>query len=157
MFLSSIFSIGQLSCPMLAGFCLSVIFEECGCRWAGVQYIAASLLSLFCLPEKETAFFYVCVFGFYSFARHIMNKINNKFLRVIAKTAAINFSVTVCYFFEILFFIDMKELTINGYFLICLFYLLGNTILFLYEYSINAVLIRYRHQFRAKIIKIFDK
>ena len=72
MFLTGIIPFGTYDFPSLAGMALVLIAIELGYRYAFMVYAVVALLSVFFVPDKEAAMFFVLILGYYPVLKGII-------------------------------------------------------------------------------------
>ena len=63
--LGAILPVALFIAPAAGGIFIGAVGVECGRRWAWTAYGAAGLLGLLLVPDKETAFLFVALLGYY--------------------------------------------------------------------------------------------
>ena len=95
---TSIIPLATYIAPMLAGLFLLPVKEELGRKNALTSYAAVSLISVFIVPEKESAMMFVFLFGYYPIIKDCLDNIKHKILRISAKLAVFNCSTIAGYY-----------------------------------------------------------
>ena len=83
--------------PALATLLVLIAQEECGARMAGTLYVAVSLISLLFVPDKEIAFVYVFLLGYYPLLKPYLDRMRSRVLCVAAKMGIFNLAMVVAY------------------------------------------------------------
>lgn len=97
MFFSGILPFATYALPALAGIALIPTAVEMGCGTAALSYAAVALLSLFLVPDKETAAMFAAFFGYYPILRFRLERVRHKALRWLAKLGVFNLSMILAY------------------------------------------------------------
>ena len=143
--------------PPLAGILLLLIVNEIGYRWAFGTYVSISLLSIFFIADKESAVFFTMFFGYYPILKLFMDgRLHSRPMRALLKFLIFNVSVAaaiaICVF---VFHIPYDDFTESGYVLLCVFWVMLNFLLVVYDFLITALQNLYRRKLKEKIRKIF--
>ena len=93
----SVLPFATFCAPAMGGILLVPIAMECGMRLAWVSYAALSILSVLFVPDKESAFIFVFLFGCYPLLKAWLHRIRWRAARAAAKTAVFNLLVFACY------------------------------------------------------------
>lgn len=136
MMMGSILPFSTYSTPALAGVLSIPIIWEMGPRMGGLVYLAVSLLSIFMVPDKEAAFLFVFLLGWYPIARPKLQHIRNKPGRWGVKMILCNAAAVLTYAF-LLFVLTMPDLQAEfadwTVLFLAAFVLLGNVTFVLYD------------------------
>ncbi|MDE5671602.1 MAG: hypothetical protein K2I14_09130 [Eubacterium sp.] len=95
MFAGSLFYVFAYAIPMLLGIIVFMIHKTFGRSYAFYVYLAASILSMLFVPDKETALMYALFFGYYPIVKHYIERIKIKALSLLLKLLLFNLSVFV--------------------------------------------------------------
>lgn len=139
--------------PALAGIVLIPIAVEFGISTAWIAYFSVSLLSLLMIPDRETALMFIAFFGYYPFLKLKLDKIKPFILRIAAKLAVFNITISVSYWLLIwvfgLFYLA-SELQ-NGFGLLML--AMGNIFFPVYELALRNIYLLYYNRIRKVLFK----
>ena len=95
--LGAILPVALFIAPAAGGIFIGAVGVECGRRWAWTAYGAAGLLGLLLVPDKETAFLFVALLGYYPLVKPWFDKLRPAPLRVGAKLLLCNGAVLLMY------------------------------------------------------------
>ena len=110
MLLGTMVPFSTFLCPGIAGALAIPVLWEFGLRPGMLLYIAVSILSLILAPDKEAAFLFVFLLGWYPILRPKLQHIRNKPLRGAVKWVV--FAAAICAVYALLLFVfTMPELT----------------------------------------------
>ncbi len=138
---------------MLAGLCLFPVRIECGIRLACISFAAAGVLALILIPDKEMAFCFLFLFGYYPILKETLDHIRNRIVSYLLKLAVFNVSVIGMYF--LLLKIIALESVIqdfsenSGSYMMVLL-LLGNFTFLIYDRLLNMLQTLYWKKIRPK-------
>lgn len=154
MMLGTLLPFSSVSCPLLAGLCLIPAVWEFGALTGSVLYLTVSILSLIMCPDKEAAFLFLCVMGWYPVLRPRLQHITQKPLRAVVKSVLYNLSLALTYVL-LLFVFPLPDLvadakTWTGLFLSALV-LLSNASFFVYDRLLGTLTDRYVSRLRPKL------
>lgn len=93
LYLGSIIWLFAYVAPILAGFLVQTVNRCFGIKPSLLVYFTTSIISVFILPDKETALLFAMFFGYYPIARLYLDKIKKALLRVLSKLFVFNISV----------------------------------------------------------------
>lgn len=97
MLLGVIIPIAMYIAPALAALLVMIALEECGSKMAWTLYGAVSMISLLFVPDKELAFVYVFLLGYYPLIKPRFDAIRRGWVRVLAKLGFFNLALAVAY------------------------------------------------------------
>lgn len=143
--------------PMLTSFLMIMLRKTFSISDSLVTYIAASLLSVFLVGEKECMLSYVLFFGYYPIIYPSIQKIKSVILRTIVKLMIFNIMLTIIqlmlvYIFGIPFLSEGE-----GKIFIVLFAVMMNLILLIYDFTVKRIYILYTCRLEKKIKKYFKQ
>lgn len=95
--LGAIVPVAMYIAPAAAALLVLVAQEECGSRMAWTLYTAVSLISLLFVPDREVAFVYVFLLGYYPLIKPRFEAIGGRVLRTVAKVVFFNLALVVAY------------------------------------------------------------
>jgi len=158
MMLTGIFPFLTYALPAISGFLFSIIVIEINVKWAFTSYITVSVLSMFLVPDKESAFFFVLLFGHYPILKYLIETKINKHFRYIIKSIVFNLSVSFTYL--LLVYILRLPLLTNEFssysnIFLALLLLFGNVIFCIYDIALSQLIALYIYSYRDKIFKRF--
>ncbi len=153
MFLTGLIPFGEYALPAFAGFILIAIVIDINFKTALIVYFAVSILGLFIVPVKESALLFLFFFGYYPSIYLELNKIKNKFLKILIKFLIFNVSVTIAYLIFINLFSTPKKFTEFGKFTFLIMLAFGNIFFIIYDYAVKSCHYIYIYQFRPKLIR----
>ncbi len=155
MFLTGILPALTYTLPAFAGAILIILVIELGNKWAFMSYVSVSILSIFLAADKEAALIFIAFFGYYPILKNNIEKIKNKFLRILLKLLTFNFSMSIFIFLTIKLISFPRDITELMYLPIYWFVLIFiNFIFILYDYVLSGFIIKYNKTIKNTINKI---
>ncbi len=97
MLLGVIIPIAMYIAPAVAALLVMIAMEECGRKMAWTLYGAVSIISLLFIPDKEVAFVYVFLLGYYPLVKPRFDAIRRGWARAGAKLLFFNLALAVAY------------------------------------------------------------
>ena len=143
-------------CPALAGMLILPVVCEAGKRTGWLFYAGISVLSLLILPDKEPAFLFAALLGYYPLLRFTLEKLRPFVLRLLVKLAVFNTAVTLVYTLMLHLFgfealqQEMAEMA-GGALLLLL--VLANITFLVYDLAVYRLFLAYRKLLRPRILK----
>lgn len=153
LFFSGVFPMMEYAVPALAGLMLVPLVAELGYRYALLGWLAASVLGLLLVPNREAAFLFACFFGVYPIIKGVLEAKRNRKLEWIGKFACFNGCVLLCYalLIRLLGMGELAaELTAFRYGPLLLLGL-GNVVFFLYDLAMTRVISLYFLRIRPRL------
>ena len=142
--------------PAMAGIVLMIMVIEIGRKWALTAYIVIAILSMFILPDKETALVYVGFFGYYPIIKSLLEQKLNKILSLVIKLLIFNISVVGVYCIVIFVFkIPVDGLDIFKQYTIPILLAAANLVFLLFDFSLSRLVMLYLLRFRKYVRRIF--
>ena len=142
--------------PLAAGALLILMVIEINKRWALVVYAAVSLLSIFVVPDKEAAVFYVAFFGYYPIIKSALEKHLNIVIEWVVKFIIFNASTVAGYFFTTYVLgIPFDEIGEFGRYGMLIMLALANAVFIAYDVMLTRFITLYLKKFRRSFHKIF--
>ena len=102
--LGGLIPIATFCAPALSGFVILIAAAECGLRQGWLLYLALALLSPLLVPERETAFVFVCFLGYYPLLKVWLERVKPRLLRGVLKMAVFNGGIGLVYWFLLVLF-----------------------------------------------------
>lgn len=156
MFLTAVIPLMSYALPLLAGTLLVVMVKELGGRWAFGVYAAVSLLSIFVIPDKEAATFYVAFFGWYPILKPYLEGHFNTAVRYLIKFVIFNLSCLAGVGLTIYVFgIPFDETGELGKYGALITLLLANLTFFVYDILLNRLMFIYVRRWKKKLHRVF--
>lgn len=156
MLLTAVIPFMTYAIPLLAGALLILMVIEINKKWAFFVYAAVSLLSVFVVPDKEAATFYIAFFGYYPIIKSSLEKHLPIVVEWLVKLVIFNAAVVGAYFVSVKLlgipFEDMQELGKYG---IPLVLALANFTFVMYDIMLTKLVTLYLCKFRKTFKKIF--
>lgn len=154
MLMGAIVPIAMYIAPAVAGLIVMLAWVECGPKMAWTLYGAVSIISLLFVPDKEVAFVYVFLLGYYPLIKPYLDKIRKKWLNVAVKLLVFNGALAVGYgLLMLLFFPGWTQ--IQGQISEILFavgiLLMGNVAFYLFDKAIANLLYLYKMLWQPKL------
>ncbi len=143
--------------PMIAGAFLMVLVVEFGAGFAGLVYVAVSIISLLILGNKEAAVMYVAFFGYYPIIKSFIEKyLRRKIPCWIIKYLIFNVAMVAAYFIVTkIFMISFDDLEAFGKFALPLLLLAGNVLFFMYDILLTRLVSIYIYKWRKSVKRVF--
>ncbi len=142
--------------PMITGAFLMVLVIEFGAGFAGLEYLAISIISMLLLGNKEAAIMYVAFFGYYPIIKSFIEKHSKKFIGWIIKYAIFNVSMIVAYFVvSKIFMITFDDLEGFGKFAMPVLLFVGNILFVLYDIMLTRLVTIYLYRWQKYIKRVF--
>lgn len=147
LYLSSLISINTIFFLLGASALIPLCLLTTNLSTTLLVYISTSVLSIFFVPNKEVAIFYICLFGIYGILKYLIEKLDSTTLELIIKLVYFNLaSLLIIYLVKVFLFKNI--LTIPIY-----FFLIGLTIAcFVLDYALT-VFINYANNHLLKHLK----
>ncbi len=156
MLLTAVIPFMSYALPLVAGALLILMVIEINKRWAFIVYVAVSLLSVFVVPDKEAATFYIAFFGYYPIIKSTLEKHLPNVVEWIVKLVIFNAATVAGYLFTVYVlgipFDDMGE---YGKYGVALLLGLANFVFVLYDILLTKLVTLYMLRFRKSFRKIF--
>ena len=154
LFLTNLVPAASYSLPALAGALMVVAVIEIGESWAWAAYIAASLLSLLVVADKEASLIFILLFGYYPILKARFERIKTRPLVWAAKFALFNVAVIAEFFLTIhLLGVPEESYSLFGVYLPWVFLLMGNLIFLLYDYCVSCMVVVYCQRMHKMVHK----
>ena len=156
MFLTGIIPTLTYAIPAICGALLMAIVIEITSRFAGLVYVAVSILSLLMVADKEAAVMYAAFFGYYPIIKSFIEKKTNNGLSWIIKYAIFNVSMIASYFVvSKVFMITFDDIDSFGKFAMPLLLFLGNIVFAVYDIALTRLVTAYMMSWRKYIKRVF--
>ncbi len=142
--------------PMIAGAFLMVLVVEFGKGFAGLVYVAVSIISMLVLGNKEAAIMYVAFFGFYPVIKGLLESHLKKIPCWIVKYLIFNVSMIVSYFVvSKIFMISFDDMEIFGKYAMPLLLGAGNILFAVYDIMLTRLISVYIYKWRKSVKRVF--
>jgi len=156
MLLTGIIPFMTYALPLMAGSLIILMVIEINKRWAFVVYAAVSLLSVFVVPDKEAAVFYIAFFGYYPIIKSTLEKHLPIVLEWVVKFIVFNASTVAGYFFTTYALgIPFDETGDFGKYGLIIMLALANAVFIAYDVMLTKFITLYLKRFRKSFHKIF--
>lgn len=143
--------------PAVAGLCVMAVLIEAGALYAFLCYVSASVLS-FLIAEKEAAFMFICLFGFYPIVKAFIERIRKSVPEWIIKILLFNACAVVSYYAVTLILgVPAEEFAFIGKYGIYIFLALCNVAFVLYDIALSKTAVFYMQKIHGIVKKIFKK
>lgn len=154
LFMTGLVPFSSYCLPALAGFFLIPVTVEMGFRVALTVYGAAALLAPFIVPDYEASMMFVVLMGYYPIIRPKLQRIPQRFLRILVKLLIFNCTVVAGYsliirMFGMQFLLQDSSVTVS--FALGGMLLTGNIIFVFYDLAIQNLYRAYIFLFRKRI------
>ena len=142
--------------PMITGAFLMVLVIEFGAGFAGLEYLAISIISMLLLGNKEAAIMYVAFFGYYPIIKSFIEKYMGKILSWIVKYVIFNISMVVAYFVvSKIFMITFDDMEVFGKYALLILLLAGNILFVVYDIMLTRLVTIYVYRWQKYIKRVF--
>ena len=142
--------------PMITGAFLMVLVIEFGAGFAGLEYLAISIISMLLLGNKEAAIMYVAFFGYYPIIKSFIEKYMGKILSWIVKYVIFNVSMVVAYFVvSKIFMITFDDMEVFGKYALLILLLAGNVLFVVYDIMLTRLITIYVYRWQKYIKRVF--
>lgn len=142
--------------PMITGAFLMVLVIEFGAGFAGLEYLAISIISMLLLGNKEAAIMYVAFFGYYPIIKSFIEKYMGKILSWIVKYVIFNVSMVVAYFVvSKIFMITFDDMEVFGKYALLILLLAGNILFVVYDIMLTRLVTIYVYRWQKYIKRVF--
>lgn len=156
MILAGVTSTLVYAIPMITGALLMLLVVEFGQGFAGLIYIAISILSLLLLGNKEAAVMYVAFFGYYPIIKSMIERKFKGFLCWIVKYAIFNVAMILSYYVTTkIFMISFEDIESFGKFALPLLLLAGNVLFVMYDVALTRLVTIYIYKWQKYIKRVF--
>ncbi len=156
MLLAGVTSTLVYAIPMITGALLMMLVIEFGVGFAGLIYVAVSILSLLLLGNKEAAIMYVAFFGYYPILKSILEKHFKGIICWIIKYVIFNIAMILSYFVVTrIFMISFEDIESFGRFALPLLLLAGNVLFVMYDVVLTRLVSIYLYRWRKHIKRVF--
>ena len=157
MFLGSIIPAANYALPAMAGILLMVVAIEINSKWAFMIFLAVSILSMLLVPSKETAVFYIMLFGHYPIIKGFIERIHSAVLVWIIKYLVFNVCVVSAFLLIMpLLGIEPEGMNNLGKYSVYILWGLGNIAFAIYDLALTGIVGMYMsslHKHMKKLIK----
>ncbi len=156
LFLTGLVPFATFALPALAGMVLIAVVEENGRGTALLVYSAASLLSLFVVPDREAAVLFILFFGYYPLLRQLLHRLRFWPAMLLLKGIIFNISMLVAYWLiiNLLGIPDvLEEFGSFGRYSALVLLLMGNVVFIIYDYALGNIIWAYRNWFRPRLLR----
>lgn len=142
--------------PMLAGGLLIVPVKEYGTKAALTMFAAVSLLSFMLVANKESAVFYLLLFGHYPIIQPMLDRISSRCIRFLVKAVIFNgCSVLSVWLAQVIFGIPIFEEDGPVWLLAALYLATANLCFVLYDRALRQFYTLYDVKIRIILNKLF--
>lgn len=154
MLLGTMIPFSTFLCPGIAGALSIPVLWEFGLRPGMLLYAAVSILSLILAPDKEAAFLFVFLLGWYPILRPKLQHIQKKPLRAVVKWVIFAAAISIVYAL-LLFVFTMPELTAEAedwtFPILAAMLLLGSVTFLCYDVLLGRLQLLYVAWLRPKL------
>ncbi len=152
--LGGLIPIATFCAPALSGVVILIAAAECGLRQGWLLYLALALLSPLLVPERETAFVFVCFLGYYPLLKVWLERVKPRLLRGVLKMAVFNGGIGLAYWFLLVLFPvpqpeGAAETAARAATVLLL--VLGNVTFWVYDLALVRVLWLYNQKLRYRL------
>ncbi len=136
--LTSLFPTMSLTLLAISGLVTAVAVSECGLKRAGLVYLAASVLSLFIVLDKQNVMLYIFLFGHYPIIKSIIERIRNPVVAWVIKMFSANVLI-IAVFIVIIKLLGIEQDTFFGELMVSL--LISNAAFVLYDICMTRLML----------------
>lgn len=156
MLMGSIIPFATFAAPAMAGALIMPIAIEFGLGAGWLLYGAISLLSLFMVADKEMAFMFVFLMGFYPLLKAVFEHIKPKILCLAAKLAL--FNVCILGMYSVMIYLFPISYVVEEFAAYSIWYVvglvaLGNMVFVIYDIALSRLIDLYVIKLRPKLFK----
>lgn len=156
MILAGVTSTLVYAIPMITGALLMMLVVEFGQSFAGLIYVAVSIISLLLLGNKEAAIMYIAFFGYYPIIKSVLEKHLKGFICWIVKYVIFNVAMILSYFIVTkIFMISFEDVESFGKFALPLLLFAGNILFAMYDVVLTRLVSIYMYRWRKYIKRVF--
>lgn len=157
MLLSALVPVATYALPGLAGILSIALVVEFGIGWALPAYAATALVSLFLVPDKETALVYLLFAGYYPIVKALIERVPSRVLAYAIKFALFNAAAIGIFFLSVYVLgVPMESFQVFGKYLPWLLLLLGNAAFFAYDFAVSGLVVMYYRRLHPVFEKWFQ-
>ena len=142
--------------PAICGALLMAVVIEISPAFAGVIYVAVSILSVLVVADKEAAIMYVAFFGYYPIIKSFIERKPGIIRSWIIKYFIFNVAVVTAYFAAskvlVITFADIEFL---GKFALPALLLAGNVVFAIYDIALTRLVTAYLNVWQKYIKRVF--
>ncbi|HBL40620.1 MAG TPA: hypothetical protein DDY98_03245 [Ruminococcaceae bacterium] len=156
MLLTAVLPFMTYALPLLAGTLLIAMVIELGKGWAAAVYAAVSLLSVFVVPDKEAAVFYIAFFGYYPIIKSTLEKHLPRVVEWCVKLLIFNAACVAGWFLTVYVFgIPFDETELFGKWSMAVLLGIGNVTFVVYDLMLTKVVTLYLYRLRKVFRRVF--
>ncbi len=156
LFMTGMVPFATYALPALAGIVLIPVVIENGYKAAIMVYVAAAILSVFLVPDREAMLLFIAFFGYYPILKSKLEKIPFRFLEFLIKLVLFNFAVVVSYLF-IIYVMGIPDILTEfgefGRYSVYILLGMGNFVFVVYDFVLTNIVTIYVKWFRPKILR----
>ena len=142
--------------PMITGAFLMMLVIEFGAGFAGLEYLAISIISMLLLGNKEAAIMYVAFFGYYPIVKSFIEKSMGKILSWVVKYIIFNVSMILAYFVvSKIFMITFDDMEVFGKYAMLILLIAGNVLFVIYDIMLTRLVTLYIYRWQKFIKRMF--
>lgn len=156
LFLGSVVPVAVFTAPAAAALAVLYFSVEYSKRFALLVYVVISSLTLLFAPDKEPAFLFALLLGYYPVLKGVFESLKSRAVSLLLKFVLFNSAVLLTYWLLInLFFSQALLNEFSGYtpYMIVLLLALGNIAFFLYDIALTRLISLYVLRIRPKLNK----
>ena len=156
MILAGVTSTLVYAIPMITGALLMVLVIEFSTGFAGLVYVAVSIISILILGNKEPAIMYAVFFGYYPILKSILEKHLKGLICWIVKYVIFNAAMVLSYFIVTkIFLISFEDVESFGKLALPLLLLAGNVLFAMYDVVLTRLVSIYLYRWRKYVKRVF--
>ena len=156
MLMGSIIPVATFCAPLISSMLMMTVAIEFGVKTALLLYVAVALIALLMLPDREMAFIFMFLLGYYPMLKVYLEKLRPAPVRMLAKLAVFNAAVLsmygmLLYLFPIQALVD--EFSEMGRPFVALLLVLGNVAFVIYDRALVGIAHLYLVKFRPMLAR----
>ena len=144
--------------PGIAALLVLFMQIECSPKWGFGVFVATSIISAIVVPYKEAVGIYIAVLGYYPLIKAYFDKIRNKYLSYLVKSAFFTVVIVATYWVMMYVFGISTELLEEGErFFIPILVVLGLVAFLLYDKAMTMLEIAYYRKWQRTVRNLFRR
>ena len=156
MLMGSLFPFATYVVPVISSVTVLYFCIEYSINHALLVYIVISTLSIFFVPDKETAFVFSFIFGPYPILKSLFEAKTKKITCWFIKITSFNIEVFITYFLLLKIFVSsvlVNEFMSYGSFMLIAIIVVGNMTFIIYDIALTKVIYIYFKRIRPHIVR----
>lgn len=142
--------------PAAAGALLCLLVIELNKKWAFGVYCAVAILAVLLVGEKEVAFLYCALFGYYPILKALLEKKLPSWAAYPLKLALFNAAIVASYYVMMHFFgMEVEDLERFGKWSVPVLLAVGSVTFLLYDHVLTQFITLYMRKGHKRLHRIF--